>query len=35
MDSEMLYAAVLSFGLIFIGWGLGVLLLKIQGAEQE
>ncbi len=35
MDSEMLNAAVLSFGLIFVGWGLGVLLLKIQGAEQE
>ncbi len=31
----MLYAAILSFGLIFVGWGLGVLLLKIQGAEQE
>nr|P83796.1 RecName: Full=Cytochrome b6-f complex subunit 7; AltName: Full=Cytochrome b6-f complex subunit PetM; AltName: Full=Cytochrome b6-f complex subunit VII [Mastigocladus laminosus]1VF5_F Chain F, PROTEIN PET M [Mastigocladus laminosus]1VF5_S Chain S, PROTEIN PET M [Mastigocladus laminosus]2D2C_F Chain F, Cytochrome b6-f complex subunit VII [Mastigocladus laminosus]2D2C_S Chain S, Cytochrome b6-f complex subunit VII [Mastigocladus laminosus]2E74_F Chain F, Cytochrome b6-f complex subunit 7 [Mast len=35
MTEEMLYAALLSFGLIFVGWGLGVLLLKIQGAEKE
>jgi len=24
----------LSFGLIFVGWGLGALLLKIQGTEE-
>lgn len=35
MSSEMLNAALLSFGLIFVGWGLGVLLLKVQGAEEE
>ncbi len=32
--SEILTAALLPFALIFIGWGLGVLLLKIQGAEE-
>ncbi|MDF5730362.1 MAG: PetM family cytochrome b6-f complex subunit 7 [Rhizonema sp. PD38] len=35
MNGEMLNAALLSFGLIFVGWGLGVLLLKVQGAEEE
>ncbi|MBW4667968.1 MAG: cytochrome b6-f complex subunit PetM [Cyanomargarita calcarea GSE-NOS-MK-12-04C] len=33
--SELVTAAVLPFGLIFVGWGLGALLLKIQGAEEE
>lgn len=33
--SELINAALLSFGLIFIGWALGTLLLKIQGAEAE
>ncbi|NJL10678.1 MAG: cytochrome b6-f complex subunit PetM [Calothrix sp. SM1_7_51] len=33
--SELVNAALLSFGLIFIGWALGTLLLKIQGAEAE
>jgi cytochrome b6-f complex subunit 7 len=35
MSGEMLNGALLSFGLIFVGWALGTLLLKIQGAEQE
>jgi cytochrome b6-f complex subunit 7 len=35
MSGELLNAALLSFGLIFVGWGLGALLLKIQGAEPE
>ncbi len=35
MGGEMFNAALLSFSLIFVGWGLGVLLLKIQGAEEE
>jgi cytochrome b6-f complex subunit 7 len=35
MSGEMLNAALLSFGLIFVGWGLGTLLLKIQGGEEE
>ncbi|MBW4563805.1 MAG: cytochrome b6-f complex subunit PetM [Mojavia pulchra JT2-VF2] len=34
MGGEILNAALLSFGLIFVGWALGVLLLKIQGAEE-
>jgi cytochrome b6-f complex subunit 7 len=33
--SEMYTAAFLSFGLIFVGIGLGFLLLKIQGGEEE
>jgi cytochrome b6-f complex subunit 7 len=33
--SEIVTAAVLPVALIFIGWGLGALLLKIQGAEPE
>jgi cytochrome b6-f complex subunit 7 len=32
--SELFNAAFLSFGLIFVGWALGALLLKIQGAEE-
>lgn len=35
MGGEILNAALLSFGLIFVGWALGTLLLKIQGAEAE
>jgi len=35
MGGEMFNAALLSFSLIFVGWGLGVLLLKIQGVEEE
>ena len=35
MGGEMFNAAILSFGLIFIGWAIGTLLLKIQGAEPE
>lgn len=35
MNSEMLNAAVLSFTLILVGLGLGFLLLKIQGPEEE
>ncbi|MBF2067929.1 MAG: cytochrome b6-f complex subunit PetM [Calothrix sp. C42_A2020_038] len=35
MGSEILTAALLPFSLIFLGWGLGRLLLKIQGAEEE
>ncbi|WP_353931959.1 PetM family cytochrome b6-f complex subunit 7 [Okeanomitos corallinicola TIOX110] len=34
MGGEILNAALLSFGLIFVGWGIGALLLKIQGAEE-
>ncbi|MBE8970209.1 cytochrome b6-f complex subunit PetM [Nostocales cyanobacterium LEGE 12452] len=34
MGGEILNAALLSFGLIFVGWGLGALLLKIQGTEE-
>jgi cytochrome b6-f complex subunit 7 len=34
MSGEILNAALLSFGLIFVGWALGALLLKIQGAEE-
>ncbi|MBW4513518.1 MAG: cytochrome b6-f complex subunit PetM [Scytonematopsis contorta HA4267-MV1] len=35
MSGELLNAALLSFGLIFVGWALGTALLKIQGAEEE
>lgn len=35
MSGEMLNAVLLSFSLIFVGWALGTLLLKIQGAEEE
>jgi cytochrome b6-f complex subunit 7 len=35
MGSELFAAAFLPFSLIFVGWGLGVLLLKVQGAEEE
>ena len=35
MNGEMFNAAVLSFTLIFVGLGLGFLLLKIQGGEEE
>jgi cytochrome b6-f complex subunit 7 len=35
MSSELLNAALLPFSLIFLGWGLGQILLKIQGAEEE
>lgn len=34
MGGEILNAAILSFGLIFVGWALGTLLLKIQGVEE-
>ncbi|MBN3926213.1 MULTISPECIES: cytochrome b6-f complex subunit PetM [unclassified Nostoc] len=34
MGGEILNAALLSFGLIFVGWALGALLLKIQGTEE-
>lgn len=35
MSGEILNAAVLSFTLILVGLGLGFLLLKIQGGENE
>lgn len=35
MSGEILTAAVLSFTLILVGLGLGFLLLKIQGGEEE
>ncbi|HEY9830815.1 MAG TPA: PetM family cytochrome b6-f complex subunit 7 [Stenomitos sp.] len=35
MSGEMFNAAVLSFTLILVGLGLGFLLLKIQGGEEE
>ena len=34
MGGEMLNAAMLSFGLIFVGWAIGALFRKIQGAEE-
>ncbi|MTJ07530.1 MULTISPECIES: PetM family cytochrome b6-f complex subunit 7 [unclassified Anabaena] len=34
MGGEILNAAMLSFGLIFVGWAIGAFLLKIQGAEE-
>ncbi|MBN3961161.1 MULTISPECIES: cytochrome b6-f complex subunit PetM [unclassified Nostoc] len=34
MGGELLNAALLSFSLIFVGWALGALLLKIQGGEE-
>ncbi|BAT54582.1 cytochrome b6f complex subunit PetM [Nostoc sp. NIES-3756] len=34
MSAELVNAALLSFGLIFVGWALGALLLKIQGSEE-
>ncbi|QLE58647.1 PetM family cytochrome b6-f complex subunit 7 [Nostoc sp. TCL26-01] len=34
MSPELVNAALLSFGLIFVGWALGALLLKIQGSEE-
>jgi cytochrome b6-f complex subunit 7 len=34
MSGELVNAALLSFSLIFVGWALGALLLKIQGAEE-
>lgn len=33
--SEILTATLLPIALIFVGWGLGALLLKIQGGEPE
>jgi cytochrome b6-f complex subunit 7 len=35
MNGEMFTAAILSFSLIFVGIGMGFLLLKIQGGEEE
>ena len=35
MGGEMFTAAVLSFSLIFVGIGMGYLLLKIQGDNEE
>jgi cytochrome b6-f complex subunit 7 len=35
MSGEMFNAAVLSSTLILVGLGLGLLLLKIQGGEEE
>lgn len=34
MGGEIFNAAFLSFSLIFVGWAIGALLLKIQGAEE-
>ncbi|WP_224089972.1 PetM family cytochrome b6-f complex subunit 7 [Nostoc sp. MS1] len=34
MSAELVNAALLSFGLIFVGWAVGTLLLKIQGSEE-
>ena len=34
MSGELVNAALLSFSLIFVGWALGALLLKIQGSEE-
>jgi cytochrome b6-f complex subunit 7 len=35
MNPEIFNAAVLCFTLILVGLGLGFLLLKIQGGEEE
>lgn len=35
MGGEMFTAGILSFGLIFVGIGMGYLLLKIQGDQEE
>jgi cytochrome b6-f complex subunit 7 len=35
MGGEILNVSLLSFSLIFVGWAIGALLLKIQGAEEE
>ncbi|MBE9126292.1 MULTISPECIES: PetM family cytochrome b6-f complex subunit 7 [unclassified Coleofasciculus] len=35
MSAEIFNAAVLSFTLVLVGLGLGFLLLKIQGGEEE
>ncbi len=34
MNAEMFNAMVISFTLILVGVGVGLLLLKIQGAEE-
>ncbi|MBU7585603.1 MAG: cytochrome b6-f complex subunit PetM [Nostoc sp. TH1S01] len=34
MGGEIFSTAFLAFSLIFVGWALGTLLLKIQGAEE-
>lgn len=34
MGGEIFNVALLSFSLIFVGWAIGALLLKIQGAEE-
>ncbi len=34
MNAEFINAAVLSFSLIFVGIGIGFLLIKIQGAGE-
>ncbi|ALF54462.1 cytochrome b6-f complex subunit PetM [Nostoc sp. FACHB-87] len=34
MGGEIFSTAFLAFSLIFVGWALGALLLKIQGAEE-
>ncbi|MBD1836468.1 cytochrome B6 [Trichocoleus sp. FACHB-90] len=35
MTEEIVKAAILSFSLILVGLGMGFLLLKIQGGENE
>lgn len=35
MSGEMVTAAILCFSLILVGIGMGYLLLKIQGDEEE
>jgi cytochrome b6-f complex subunit 7 len=35
MSGEMFTAAILSFGLIFVGIIMGYLLLKVQGDPEE
>jgi cytochrome b6-f complex subunit 7 len=35
MNGEIFNAAILSFTLVLVGLGLGFLLLKIQGGEEE
>ena len=34
MGGEIFNAGILAFSLIFVGWAVGTLLLKIQGVKE-